>query len=64
MKSAINIIIRMVIVIGVLLILAFDKFPKDNEYVSQQNFLLALTLFAFLYYFAQLSRAPVDQQEK
>ena len=34
MTTALNVIIRMIIVIGVLLMLAFDKFPKDNEYIS------------------------------
>jgi plastocyanin len=45
----------MVIVVGILLMLAYDKFPK-NDYVDQQQFLIGLAIIAFLYFFAELSR--------
>ena len=60
MKTALNVIIRMIIVIGVLLMLAFDQFPEDKG-ITKKNFLLMLAGIAFLYYFAQLSRTSVQQ---
>lgn len=54
--NPIGIIIKMVIVVGILLVLAYDKFPKDNEYITQQHFLIGLAIIAFLYFFAELAR--------
>lgn len=56
--NPIGIIIKMVVVVGVLLMIAFDKFPKDNGYVTQDQFLIGLAVIAFLYFFAELSRGP------
>jgi len=56
--NPISIIVKMAVIVGVLLMLAYDKFPKDNGYINQQDFLIGLAVLAFLYFFAELARGP------
>ncbi len=61
-NNPLEIIIRMIIIIGILLMLAYDKFPKDNEYLTEKQFLIGLAIIVFLYYFAELARGPQREE--